>query len=380
MTLGLVRPILRSTKGSLGNPMIPRRIFALLLLVLSAGSIVAADKGDQPKRLSDDDRKAIIRSLMAENFFAHRYFPMGKVGLRIENGQVTPSDPEVRQLVADNGPAVKPGDRGRITDVRFLKNGIVFEVNGGPVKKKKWYDRLSVGVNGNESTGSGKAPTDDELYTNARGSYVMLAFKEYVPSLTPDQVRQMLAPVLDFKASSVAEAYQKSLPPVLADAVKNHKALVGMDREMVTYAKGRPPRRHRERDGESEYEEWIYGQPPAEVEFIRFVGDKVVRIETMKIDGEKVIRTQNEVGDLSGVMAASAQKQDQPADQSSGGKGPSLMRPGEQTVKADPAARAKMPPPGGGTSSAPGTSPTGPGSLPDASQGGSGGIPGQGPR
>jgi hypothetical protein len=46
-----------------------------------------------------------------------------------------------------------------------------------------------------------------------------------------------------------------------------------MNREMLIYAKGRPPKKIREKDGEVEYEEWIYGEPPQDVDFVRMVGD-----------------------------------------------------------------------------------------------------------
>src|SRR5437773_12506230 len=86
-----------------------------------------------------------------------------------------------------------------------------------------------------------------------------------------------------------------TLPPKVRDAIKDHRVLVGMDREMVTYAKGRPPKKIRERDGKTDYEEWIYGDPPQDVEFVRLVGDQVIRIETMKVDGQKIVRTEKEV-------------------------------------------------------------------------------------
>ena len=53
----------------------------------------------------------------------------------------------------------------------------------------------------------------------------------------------MLEPVFDFKALTEAEAYQKTLPPKVQEAIKDHKILVGMDREMVIYAVGRPPKK-----------------------------------------------------------------------------------------------------------------------------------------
>ena len=55
------------------------------------------------------------------------------------------------------------------------------------------------------------------------------------------------------------------------------------------------PKKDRERDGETEYEEWIYGTPPQDVDFVRFVGDEVVRVETMTVAGQKVVRTEKEV-------------------------------------------------------------------------------------
>jgi len=51
--------------------------------------------------------------------------------------------------------------------------------------------------------------------------------------------------------------------------------------------KGKPPKKVRERDGEIEYEEWIYGEPPADVDFVRIVGEEVVRVETMKVGRRK---------------------------------------------------------------------------------------------
>ena len=101
----------------------------------------------------------------------------------------------------------------------------------------------------------------------------------------------MLRPVFDFDAKSAVEAYLDTVPPKLKDAIKAHQVLVGMNREMVIYSKGRPPTKTREKDGEIECEEWIYGEPPADVDFVRLVGDEVVRLESMKVDGEKVVHT-----------------------------------------------------------------------------------------
>jgi hypothetical protein len=65
----------------------------------------------------------------------------------------------------------------------------------------------------------------------------------------------------------------------------------------------------REKDEQgAEYEDWIYGEPPKDVDFVRIVGDEVVRVETMKVGGQKIVKTEKEI-DLGGPqVAAAAQK------------------------------------------------------------------------
>jgi hypothetical protein len=308
--------------------MVARRIAAVLLILPLLGASAWAKSKDENRHaqqhLSKEQRLEIIRGLSAELCFARVQFPMGKKGLVLKDGQVvSPNLEELKQLLADWGPAVKPGDRAQITNVEIKGSVIRFEINGGPIKKQKWYQRIQVGGMGGMTPISPSNPN-----TNPRGSYVDLAFDRYIPSVTPQQVKQMLSPVLDFSAHTAAEAYMATLPPKVRDAIKDHKVLVGMNREMVTYAKGRPPQKTRERDGNVAYEEWIYGQPPQEVEFVRFVGDEVVRVETMKVDGTKLVETQKQV-DIKPQQPAVAQQQPQQAPGARPAGAPSLRRPGE---------------------------------------------------
>jgi hypothetical protein len=123
-----------------------------------------------------------------------------------------------------------------------------------------------------------------------------------------------------------------------------------MNHEMVIYAKGRPPRKVREKADEVEYEEWIYGVPPQDVDFVRFVGDEVVRVETMKVDGQKIVRVEKEV-DL-GAPTVAKKQEERPAN------APTLRRPGEEMPESNPANPSSMPP------VAPAPQPTTPGSDP----------------
>jgi hypothetical protein len=171
--------------------------------------------------------------------------------------------------------------------------------------------------------------------------------------MTGRQLKETLRPVLDFDAKSPMEAYLDSVPPKVKQAIQNHQVLVGMNREMVTYAKGRPPKKVRERQEEAEWEEWIYGEPPEDVEFVRFVGDEVVRLETMKVSGEKIVKTDKEVNLEHPTSVAKEAGPARPAT------APTLRRPGEEPDVAPRPSVAPLPPP----QSAPPSNPD-PGSTP----------------
>jgi len=260
----------------------------------------------------------LIRGFDAELVYIRTPFPMGKVGLTLKDGVVSPSGEDLQRLMALWGPALKAGDEARITAVVIKADRIHFEINGGPIKKKKWYQHIEVGG----ATGTSPiAPNDQNA--NPRGTYVDLVFDHYVPDLTPQKFKDLLRPVLDFDAKSALEAYLDTVPPKVKEAIQNHQVLVGMNREMLIYAKGRPPKKIREKDGEIDYEEWIYGEPPQDVDFVRMVGDEVVRVETMKVDGSKTLRTAKEVSLEPQPSVAKASDQPRLAN------APSLRRPGE---------------------------------------------------
>ena len=344
------------------------RITALLLFVLLPFALVAADDGKASGKLphmSKQTRMEVIRAFNAELVYVRSPFPMGKVGLKLRDGHLTPGGSELQQMIAMWGPAVKPGDQARITEVTVKDDHIRFEINGGPIKKQKWYQRITISGAGGSATPAA-APSDASA--NPRGSYVDLYFDHYVPELSGPQIKEMLRPVFDFNSKSAVEAYLETVPPKVKEAIKSHHVLVGMNREMVMYAKGRPPKKIREKSGETEYEDWIYGEPPQDVEFVRLVGDEVVRDEIMKVNGEKILRTEKEV-DIQKPAETQAKKEE-PGERPA--NAPTLRRPGEdlpndspKTIPSSappvPNVDIPTPPPSGGQSPsgspAPGSSP-----------------------
>ena len=295
--------------------------------------------------MSKETRIDLIRAFNEELVYVRTPFPMGKKGLMLKNGKIAPAPEELQQLIAMWGPSVKPGDQARITAILIKDDRIHFEINGGPVRKQKWYQHISVGGNGGMVP---IAPSDPNA--NPRGSYVDLVFDHYVPELNPQELKDLLRPVFDFNAKSAAEAYLETVPPKVRDAIKNHQVLVGMNHEMVIYAKGRPPKKDREKGADNaEYEEWIYGEPPADVDFVRFVGDEVIRVETMKVDGEKLVRTEKEVTLEPQPTVAKSEKPEEGSGNGNRPAGaPTLRRPGEEmpnTSPQSPNPTAPVPPP-----------------------------------
>jgi len=275
--------------------------------------------------MSKQTRYEIIRDFETQLVYARTAFPMGTKGLQLKDGVITPNGDELRQALTLWGPAVKPGDPAHISFVQIKDDHIHFEINGGPIRRKKWYQRVQV-------TGAGGTPVTggpDEPQTNPHGSSVELYFDKHVPEMTVQQLRTLLYPVLDFNARNKEQAYLDTVPPKVKEAIQAHHVLVGMNQEMVLHAKGKPPRKVREKDGDTEYEEWIYGEPPANVDFVRLVGDEVVRVETMKVGGEKIVRTEKEVilepSDKDRDKEAKKEPAEHPAN------APTLRRPGEDS-------------------------------------------------
>jgi hypothetical protein len=272
-------------------------------------------------RMSRQTRYAIIRDFETQLVYTRTAFPMGTKGLKLKDGVTTPNGQELQQLLALWGPALRPGDPAQISFVQIKDNYIHFDINGGAMRRKKWYQHI-------ELSGANGMPVQlspNETQQNPHGSYLEVYFDKYVPEMSEQQLRDLLFPALDFTARNKEQAYLDTVPPKVKEAILAHHVLVGMNSEMVLHAKGKPPKKVREKDANNaQYEEWIYGDPPQDVDFVRIVGDEVVRVETMKVDGEKIVRTEKEVILERPDKNAEAKKEEERPPNA-----PSLRRPGE---------------------------------------------------
>ena len=112
---------------------------------------------------------------------------MGTKGLILKDGTISPNGEELRQMMAIYGPAVKVGDPCHISYVRIKDDHIHFEINGGPIHRKKWYQHIEV-----SGTGGPVTPGNDDPEANPHGSYIDLYFDKYVPEMNAQQLRDLL--------------------------------------------------------------------------------------------------------------------------------------------------------------------------------------------
>jgi len=233
-----------------------------------------------------DYRLAIIRYVSGELARAVRPLPGGKQGFWMKAGQ--PLDQaELGRAVAARGAAIRPGDKVQITHIEFRGRQIVLDVNGGGWRKTHWYQHLSIETSGlpaSTTQGTTEPASDTSGPPSIRpgtGSTIYLDFGKPVPQLTPEELKQLLSPLLDFsRQHSAAVQWVDTLPPEFQKAIRERRAAVGMDREMVVAAMGRPDKKVRERDTDgNEIEDWIYGEPPSKTVFVRFQGDRVTNIK-----------------------------------------------------------------------------------------------------
>ena len=285
--------------------------------------------------ITDHDRRDILRFMQAEQGFSMRPLPVATLKLRA-NGELDPSGSDYVGLVRKKGLAVEAGKRVVVTDVKVEKDKIILDFNGGPDHKHKWLRHISVGT--------------DPYYTNPivndpndpTGTRIELTFAHGVPDLTGMQVEELIKPLVDFSVKTPLQAFTDTLPPFLKAAVKEHHVLVGMDRRMVLSTLGDPRTKMKDMENGQMQDIWIYGEPPDPTQFVRFDGDRVVRLEIAPVGKPMEVHAKNEMGDYwskqpatnTRVIRLGDQSPEAVAGQSAPAAAPTLRNPGE-TLPAD---------------------------------------------
>jgi hypothetical protein len=243
------------------------RTSPLILAVL----LVAALRGDT-KKLSQDQRIELLRGLDAEYATAKIVLPNSRKALPFEeNG--TWDKKKWEEALHKEGQAARVGDMVQVTKVMVDDDAITLQLNDGLRTNGSWRDRVQIsmgGVSPGQSNPKGNQPHN--------GTAIVLKFKDSIGDVTSAQVKKMLAPVLDFDKHTSTENYIDTLPPETQKAIKEKKAVEGMDAESVLLALGTPLHKSRETKDDVEQETWQFGEPPGRVIFVTFANSKVIRV------------------------------------------------------------------------------------------------------
>jgi hypothetical protein len=238
--------------------------------------------------ITERGRRDLIRNLEAEQGFAHRVLPLGDDLILMANGNMTPAGDAYKQLLYKKGQSAGPGDRVAITTVTVKGDRILFDINGGPYLKHRFLRHVEL--------------NDTPIVANdgaqVTGFRITLVFEGGIPEISAPEVKALLDPLIDFGVKTSGEAYADSLPSFLKTAIAQHDVLVGMDRRMVLAAMGAPLSKERELvpgSADKHYEEWIYGQVPQTVRFVRFIGDRVVQVRIAALGQPIAVHDQDEL-------------------------------------------------------------------------------------
>ena len=241
-----------------------RRLATLLLTLTLAANA--------KQKLSDQERIEILRGLSFEHATAKTALPRSRKALVVESEGAKTDKAAWAEAMQEFGPAARVGELVQITKVTIDDDKIVLEINNGMKSGKKWTDHVQVGVGG-----MGPVGRADGVAT--AGTYVSVKFPEKLHDLDAAKVKAILKPILDFDKQSVTENYVDTLPEPVKIAIKEKRAIEGMDREQVIMALGRPKNKERRTDDGVDLEEWVYGQPPGKITFITFTGKTVTKVK-----------------------------------------------------------------------------------------------------
>lgn len=241
-----------------------------VLVLIAAATVLAplapasdksdkTDKVDKADKLTIDDRVELTRGLTAEYANAKVLVPHSKKALEFDAQTGTYDKKAWAAIARDSGPAARTGDLVQVTKVDLFNDHIVLQINNGYKGGHKWYEGLQVqGTMGNTTT---LGQNND---SNAPGgTSIIVDFHKSISGMKAAEVKKLMAPIFDFDRRSVTEIYSETLPPAVRQAIKEKRATVGMDHDQVRMALGQPTHKERQtRDG-VDYEDWIFGSPPA---------------------------------------------------------------------------------------------------------------------
>jgi hypothetical protein len=245
------------------------RSFALIAILTLSPALLPAGGN----KLTWEDRVELTRGLTAEYATVKMLLPRSKKALDFESSG-TYDKKQWTEIARESGPAARTGDLVQVTKVDIEDDKLVLQINGGFKGGRKWYSGVQIGMGGNT------APVSNTNDSNAPGgTSIAILFHKPLEPMKAQEIKKMLSSVLDFEKRSATQVYSESLPPETQQAIKEKRVMVGMDREQVVMAVGRPQHKSRETKDGIDVEDWVYGTPPGKITFVTFSGDKVIKVK-----------------------------------------------------------------------------------------------------
>jgi hypothetical protein len=267
-----------AASGELTTPALPRAAIAPGPDTTQASSPPqSADHSS--KSLQPQSRLLLIRFIDGEFARVVEPLPGGKKGYKVPAGK--PLDmKKLSDALRLYGTAASQGDTVQVTGIDFHSDAIVLRINGGGKKHFHLRDHLQIGIGGMSTPGPDQT-SQSYAQQQLPGATLVMDYPHGVPDMSPDDLKRDLSVMLDFSNQRSATVnWIDTLAPQFQEAIKDERAIVGMDSEMVLAAMGRPEHKVRERDPEgNDTEDWIYGTPPSKTTFVTFLGDTVIRVK-----------------------------------------------------------------------------------------------------
>src|SRR6516165_9844641 len=179
-----------------------------------------AKKGET---LQETSKLELIRYVSGEFAKAKKPLPGGKDGFILYVDKPI-NEEYLDRAVASHGAAVNSGDNAQITNLEFHEQTIIVDVNGGGRPKKHCRDHIQIGLGGSSPVPTQPTVSSDEQgppgFQQGMGGTIYVQFSKSVPDLTPDELKNILAPFLDFsKERSASVHWIDTLPPEMKKAI-----------------------------------------------------------------------------------------------------------------------------------------------------------------